>query len=182
MSALSAAATAPREPADLRRHLVAADTWGSLGPAEAYARGTGSRLEEALASQVARAGRGRLGQARVAALVARLGLRGKPPLTLAEAGRLAGLTGERVRQLEVRLRKQLAEAGSAAPLPQLDAALAAVARAAPLPAAAVGRLLVDAGITAAPFCVESLARAADLFGRGLPFVVSGSGPGAVVLP
>jgi hypothetical protein len=181
MTTRFAEATSPREPAELRRHLVAPDSWGSLGPAEVHARWGGSRLEDVLANQVTQAGRGRLDQSRVAALVARLGLRGRPPLTLAEAGRLAGLTGERVRQLEVRLRKQLA-AGPATPVPQLDAALATVARAAPIPAAAVDRVLVDAGLTGGPFCVESLLRAAELLGREVPFVLSGSGVRAVVLP
>lgn len=182
MSMLSAEATAAPDPANLRRDIVAAESWGSLGPAEAQGRRKGSLLEDVLASRVAQAGRSRLDQPRVAALVARLGLRGRPPLTLAESGRLAGLTGERVRQLEVRLRKQLAAADPPTPVPQLDAALAAVARAAPLPAAAVGRLLMNAGISAGPFCVESLVRAAELLGAGVPFVLSGTGPGKVVLP
>lgn len=165
-----------------RRQIAAGDGWGSLGPSEALRPPRRALLEEALAAHVASAGDSRLDAQRLAAVLARLGLRGRPPLTLAAAGGLAGLTGERVRQLEARVRRQYAVPGSQPPLPELEAALAAVARAAPLPASGVGRLLQEAGLCAGAFCVESLTCAAALLGCGLPFVVSGSGTGAVVLP
>ncbi|MGQ0519542.1 MAG: hypothetical protein ACT4PX_00140 [Actinomycetota bacterium] len=154
--------------------------WGSLGPGE---HGAVDRnfLEDALASHVAGAGRARLDPQRLGAVLARMGLLGRPPLTLAEAGRLAGLTGERVRQLEARVRKHFADAGPTA-LPELDAALSAVARAAPMPAGAVGQLLAERGVSAGPFCAESLVRAAGLLGREVPFVILGAGSTAVVVP
>lgn len=165
-----------------RCQIVAGDVWGSLGPSEPSGSSRRALLEEALANHVASAGDSRLDPRRQEAVLRRLGLRGQPPLTLAAAGRLAGLTGERVRQLEARVRRQYAVPGSQPPLLELEAALAAVARAAPLPASAVGRLLKETGLSAGPFCVESLICAAGLLGCDLPFVVSGSGTGAVVLP
>ena len=156
------------------------DGWGRGSLAD-WPSAEEPRLEEALAAHVSALGRNRLERRRLEAVLDRLGLRGRPPLTLAEAGRVAGLSGERVRQLESRLRKQHV-AGAAPPLPQLDAALDAVARALPLPACRVAGLLLDAGLTAGPFSAESLLCAADLLGRPLPFVVSGSGDHAVLLP
>lgn len=140
------------------------------------------RLEEALAAYVASLASPRLDERRLNALLDRLGLRGRAPVTLAEAGRAAGLSGERVRQLEARLRHQHASASSLSPPPELDAALAAVARAVPLPASDVGRVLADAGLTAGSFSAESLCGAAELTGRPLPFVVTGTGPHTVLLP
>ena len=139
------------------------------------------RLEEALAAHVMALGNHRLKHRRLQAVIHRLGLSGRPPLTLADAGRVAGLSGERVRQLEARLRKQQLEA-SPLSIPQLDAALAAVARAVPLPASGVARLLLEADITAGAFSAESLRCAAELFGRDVPFVFSGGGRGTVLLP
>ena len=93
-----------------------------------------------------------------------------------------GLSGERVRQLENRLRAERGRDLPRPPLPQLDAALAAVARATPLPAPAVGTLLLEAGLTAVPFSADSLVRVARWLGRDLPFVMSGDGCDAVLLP
>lgn len=137
-------------------------------------------LDLALVAHVAELGHHQLEHRRLRALIERLGFSGRPPLTLAQAGRLAGITGERVRQLEVRLRRQQVDAVAEVPL--LDAALAVVAGAAPLPAAAVPRLLLDAGLTARPFSAQSLRSAAGLLGRRLPFVLSGTGTACVVLP
>ena len=147
---------------------------------EAHA-GRSTPLEDALAACVAACGEAPLAPQRLAAVVARMGFGGSPPVTLAAAGRLAGLTGERVRQLEARVRRHYA-GGPLEAIPQLDTALAAVARAAPLPVSAVGGMLADAGVTAGPFCLESLVRASTLFRRDLPFAVTGKGDNAVVLP
>lgn len=140
-------------------------------------------LEDALAAHVASLGNHRLQQRRLRAVIERLGLGGRPPLTLSEAGRVAGISGERVRQLEARLRRQQREAPEAPQIPLLDAALAAVARELPMPAWRVSRLLLEAGLTAGAFSAESLRCAADLLGRELPFVFAGAaGPSAVLLP
>jgi len=139
-------------------------------------------LEDALAAHVAALGHHRLKHRRLRAVIDRLGLAGRPPVTLAEAGRVAGISGERVRQIESRLRKQQLEVTGSAELPQLDAALDAVARAVPLPASGVARLLLEAGLTASAFSAESLRRAADLLGRDVPFVFSGTGRATVLLP
>ena len=138
-------------------------------------------LEEALAAHVAALGKHRLERRRLRAVIHRLGLGGRPPLTLAEAGRLAGLSGERVRQLEARLRRQQREAPHPPDIPLLDAALSAVARELPMPASGVSRLLLEAGLTAGAFSAVSLCRAADLAGRELPFVLAGNGGPATVL-
>ena len=156
---------------------MAADGWGRGSLADWPRR---PLLEEALATHVRSLGRRPLESSRLEAVLARLGLQGRPPLTLAEAGRSAGVSGERVRQLEARLRKQ--HAGVTFPLPQLDAALAAVRRALPLPAERVPDLLQRYGLTAGPFSVESLISAARLLGRKAPFAVSGGGPDAMLLP
>lgn len=160
---------------------------GSLAPTERRRRrpprppAPAPRLEAALAAHVVALGHHRLEHRRLQAVIDRLGLGGRPPLTLADAGRVAGLSGERVRQIEARLRQQQRAAPDVA-LPQLDAALAAVARAVPLPASGVARLLLEAGISAGAFSAESLRCAAELFGRDFPFVFSGRGRRTVLLP
>jgi len=160
---------------------------GSLAPAEwrrqrpSRRPPSAPRLEEALAAHVMALGHHRLKHRRLQAVIDRLGLSGRPPLTLADAGRVAGLSGERVRQLEARLRKQQLEAPPVS-IPQLDAALAVVERSVPLPASGVPRLLLQAGITAGTFSAESLRCAAELLDRKVPFVFSGTGRGTVLLP
>lgn len=139
-------------------------------------------LEEALADHVARLGRNRLQPSRFRAVIERLGFAGRPPLTLVEAGRVAGLSGERVRQLERRLREQQRKAGEGPGIPQLDAALALVARALPLRAVDVPGLLLAAGIAAGPFSAPSLRSAAELLGLEVPFVCSGKGDSAMLVP
>ena len=158
--------------------VVGADGWGRGSLADwAHAR---PLLEDALAAHIARLTRDRLQRERLAGVLARLGLLGAPPLTLADAGRVAGLSGERVRQIESRLRKL--HEGVVFPLPQLDEALAAVARAVPIPASKVGELLCASGLSAGRFSTESLLSAAELLGRRPRFFVSGTGPQAVLLP
>lgn len=179
MNALSPTHSADRGGAHLR--VVGADDGWGRGSLADWPSPAAPLLEEALATHVAALGRNQLERRRLEAVLDRLGLRGRPPLTLAEAGRRAGLSGERVRQLESRVRKQHA-AGAAPPLPQLDAALDAVARAVPLPADRVADLLRQAGLTAGSFSAQSLMSAADLLGRPLPFVVTGSADSAVLLP
>ncbi|HVM02837.1 MAG TPA: hypothetical protein VM263_09230, partial [Acidimicrobiales bacterium] len=154
------------------------------GAGRGGAAGIGRRptpLEDALAGHVAALTGGRLERRHLDAVLDRLGLRGRPPLTLAEAGRVAGLSGERVRQLEARLRKEQA-AVQPPPPPELDDALAAVAEGVPVPAFAVPEVLRRAGLTRRPFSAESLVAAARLLGRPVPFAVSGAGPAAVLFP
>ncbi|MFP5376621.1 MAG: hypothetical protein ACLGIO_07570, partial [Acidimicrobiia bacterium] len=138
-------------------------------------------LEDALAGHVAALAGHRLPRRHLDAVLDRLGVRGRPPLTLAEAGRVAGLSGERVRQLEARLRKEQA-AAQPPPPPELDEALAAVAEAVPVGASGVPEVLRRAGLTRRPFSAESLVAAARLLGRAVPFAVSGVGPGAALFP
>jgi hypothetical protein len=111
-------------------------------------------------------------------LLSRLGWSGRQ-LTLAAAGREAGVTRERMRQLEERVRADL----PAVPVyvPALMRALDALAAAAPIEASDAAALLKERGISEAPFAPESLiAAAADLHidspitlaeSRGLSMVV-----------
>ncbi|HET7487774.1 MAG TPA: hypothetical protein VFJ85_07590 [Acidimicrobiales bacterium] len=138
-------------------------------------------LEDALAAHVDALENHHLDERRLRALIDRLGLAGRPPLTLAEAGRAAGVSGERVRQLEARLRRHQ-EAAGRSELPQLDAALTAVSRAVPMPASGVARVLLGKGLVRGAFSAESLICAAELLGREVPFVTAGSGRDAVLMP
>lgn len=140
------------------------------------------RLEGALAARLAAGFGDRLDRRRLVAVLDRLGLRGQPPVTLSEAGRRAGLSGERVRQLESKIKKIFSEEDAPPPPPLLDVALATVARAAPIPAAAVASLLARAGVSEGPFSAESLLGAASLFELPLPFVVMSAGDRVAFLP
>lgn len=147
-------------------------------------RGARSRmpLEDALAAHVRSLAGAGTDEGRLHVLLERLGLRGRPPLTLKQAGERLGLSAERVRQLETRLRERQRRVGLRGGVPELDDALATVRAALPLPAGDVERLLVEAGVTARPFGVRSLVCAAEFLGREVPFVVGAGDPEAVLLP
>ena len=99
-------------------------------------------------------------QARVVAR--RLGWDGHGPTTLAAAGGAEGYTRERVRQLEDRLRRHLAN--GATPLPSTEAALAILRAAAPSPRPDIARTLMERGISARPFDPAGVITAAELGG------------------
>lgn len=141
----------------------------------------GLPLEDALARYVAALAGREVEDVRVQALLARFGLAGAPPLTLQEAGALLGVTGERIRQLAAGLVRNRASSCPFPYLPQVDVALTTVAGVLPLRGPEVGPLLMDAGVAAGPFSIESLAAAAAFLGRPLPFTVSTSRGETVVL-
>lgn len=109
------------------------------------------------------------GAARVA-LTTRTGLDGSEPSTLEQAGRTIGVTRERVRQLEKKLKKQLAD--SVPPwTPALDRALAVASAQLPASEAILEQALVDAGLTEGGFSTASLLSAAAVFSKDCPFSV-----------
>jgi len=74
--------------------------------------------------------------------------------TLEDAAKLSGLTRERIRQLEKRISLQLAEVRFY--LPQVDRAMLLLAERAPLALEEAGALLMQSGISSAPFHPSSL--------------------------
>jgi hypothetical protein len=98
----------------------------------------------------------------VTALSARLGLAGQGAVTLAEAGRTAGYTRERVRQLEGRLREHAA--GGEHSFAAVRGALRRVERIAPAPSTEVASVLAGAGLVPHSFQMSGLLRTADVLG------------------
>jgi hypothetical protein len=98
---------------------------------------------------------------RVALLGMRLGWLGPPPRTLQECGEAFGITRERVRQLEKKLRDGMPL--HAIIMPRLEEALEALEAVAPIEDRAAEALLAAKGICGSTFSIESvLAAAADL--------------------
>jgi hypothetical protein len=98
---------------------------------------------------------------RVALLGMRLGWLGAPPRILQDCGEAFGITRERVRQLEKRLRDDMPL--HAIIMPRLEEALEALEAVAPIEERAAEALLAARGVCSPKFCIESvLAAAADL--------------------
>jgi hypothetical protein len=131
-------------------------------------------LEQELDQIVEVATRGERGKVLV---MARLGFGGLPPVTLAVAGGFLGVTRERARQIEQAFRGVIA-ACSRPWLPVLDRALQLLDEQAPLSDSELLGCLRGGGVISSEFSVASLASAADVFGRELPFVIR-SNDGAV---
>lgn len=102
-------------------------------------------------------------QDRINLIGMRLGWLGEPPRILQECGDHFGITRERVRQLE----KKMREAMPKHPIfmPRLDDALAMIETAAPINAHAAEKLLIKRGICKRSFSIDSLFAAASDFGR-----------------
>jgi hypothetical protein len=101
------------------------------------------------------------------ALLARLGWSGHEPITLEEAGRLAGITRERVRQLIKRIESLMPD--HPVYMPALDGAINILVARAPIHAAQAAQLLVTLGISSQPFSPVSILEAAKGCGREVPF-------------
>ena len=99
-------------------------------------------------------------------VLARLGLGGRPPATLEQAGELAGVTRERVRQVEKRFREVIS--GSETWTPVLDRVLRAVQQAAPATVQRLERDLRCQRLIDQDFSVDSVFAAAKAFGKSLP--------------
>ena len=104
-------------------------------------------------------------QPRLDALRMRLGLNAEGPSSLEDAGKLLGVSRERVRQLMMLLEHRLPDRPVF--MPQLDAALKALAQALPLARDATVRFLADKEVARGPIHPEGLAKAARLCGRVL---------------
>lgn len=99
--------------------------------------------------------------------------------TLAEVGEEFGITRERARQICSKLVKR--EKPKSIPAPVVEAALRFVKKQVPCTLEAIERELTDRGLTAVGMRLESLAAAASLLERDVPFsVVTTEGPSLVV--
>lgn len=116
-------------------------------------------LEEELGALLRTVG---LAQRQRHAMTRRLGWDGSPPGTLAEAGKTAGYTRERVRQLEERVTSRVA--AEAPELPLTRAALAVVGQAAPASRTEVAELIAEQGLNDRPFDAAGVLAAAELAG------------------
>jgi Sigma-70, region 4 len=104
------------------------------------------------------------------AMALRIGLVGKPPMTLEEVGRRLGVTRERVRQV---MAKHMSLPNCRRPyLPQIDRVLELVHDLVPCSAEEVGAILQRQGITASQPSFDSLRAAAVFTGRSMDLVVS----------
>jgi hypothetical protein len=117
--------------------------------------------------------------ARLAAVLARLGLNGDPPRSLAKAADLSGMSWERVRQLEARGVGRIPS--HPVFMPALDRALALVGELAPAPAQDVAGALRAHALASVPFHPASVLAAARLCGRASTFGIeeTPSGPWVV---
>ena len=112
----------------------------------------------------------RLQDRRLPAMIARLHLGGdSASKTLEEAGTIAGVTRERMRQIEARGKKR--HPPHPIVMPGLDDALEAVLGASPIDVSAAGDLVLAAGLTRKPFHPASLIAAAELCGRTPPIEI-----------
>lgn len=111
-------------------------------------------------------------------LMDRFGWGGNAPKTLQESGDCAGITRERVRQLEAKARSRLPKSNIL--LPNLDKALEKLEISAPLSTEHAVGLLVESGLTKGPFSIEALLDTAKQFGRD-PSVTVASVKGAAMV-
>jgi hypothetical protein len=101
------------------------------------------------------------------ALLARLGWDGSGPITLEEAGYIAGITRERLRQLQNHIEERLPS--HPVFMPALDKAITTLTAQAPIEAEQAAHLLVTEGISSKPFSPQSILMAANACKREIPF-------------
>lgn len=119
------------------------------------------------------------GDPKVRGLALRLGLLGEAPKTLEEAGRVANLTRERIRQIQKEVQERLPLGD---PPAALRDAIAFVHDLLPGEVTAVGRRLHEAGFADGSYSPEGLARLAALFGLSVPYTsIGGSGVSKLVV-
>jgi len=106
---------------------------------------------------------------RLEAILARLGWSGKAPVTLEDAGRILDVTRERIRQIEHKVRKRFPTTPAFAPA--LTRALEHLVKVAPIETDKAAELLVQAGISRAPFAPEGLIAAAEDLGIDSPIQI-----------
>ena len=121
------------------------------------------------------------GAERTHLIVARyLGWDGRGGTTLQAVGDEFGMSRERVRQICAPVAKTLAATKPFAPV--LDRVLSVVAERIPAPVSAVEKTVVAEGLTATPFSLEGLLKAAEVLGRQVSFEITGRPGNRVVLP
>jgi hypothetical protein len=117
-------------------------------------------------------------QTRVEVICARLGILGSPAVTLEEAGKMIGVTRERIRQMQLSTTSHLP---SNPYMPALDKALEVISSKCPLGEQEFTQVLRDAGVTAVDFHPSSLLAAAELCGRDPNFAIEHVGSRAWVV-
>jgi len=110
--------------------------------------------------------------ARLRALLRRLGCDGYEPATLEEAAAVLGITRERMRQIHKRFTDRLPN--HPVFMPQIDSAIEILREAAPLSIDRAAVLLQAKGISTQPFNPKSLLAAAEFCGRALSFEIENS--------
>jgi hypothetical protein len=101
------------------------------------------------------------------ALLARLGWSGHEPITLEQAGLIAGITRERIRQLVKRIEDRMPD--HPIYMPALDRAINLLVSRAPINAERAAQQLVTMGISSKPFSPVSILEAGKGCGREAPF-------------
>jgi hypothetical protein len=107
--------------------------------------------------------------ARLEAILARLGWTGEPTITLEEAGVRVGVTRERIRQITSKMLSRLSDAPML--VPALDRAVTILAAHAPLSLSEASALLVEENITEGPFMAENIITIAAQFELALTIQV-----------
>jgi hypothetical protein len=113
---------------------------------------------------------GRLSGARLEALIARFGWGGRPPVTLEEAAGKLGITRERLRQIQDRIRKRMP--AHQVVMPALDRALELLRANAPLTPEAGAALLAKGGVAGRPFHPLSVLEASRVCARTPTFEIA----------
>jgi hypothetical protein len=116
----------------------------------------------------------------VDAVVMRLGLDGRPPMTLEAAGERLGVTRERIRQIVGKARETVT--GRVIVTPALDKAVSIIAESVPLSETACNDAWLREGVVGEDFSLISLIAAADFIGRELDFAVDESGGEPFAVP
>lgn len=111
-----------------------------------------------------------LAGSRLTSILARLGWSGKPPITLDRAGRLLGVTRERLRQIEEKVKRRLPT--GPAFVPALSKAIAVLAEAAPIELGKAAEMLREKRISRNAFTPESVIAAANDLAVDVPLMIA----------
>lgn len=117
---------------------------------------------------------------RLDTLLARFGWGGIPPITLEQAGLKLGVTRERVRQLESKIRGRFPS--HPVVMPALDKAFELLQKRIPLQTSEASRLLVKAGLASNPFHPASILAAGQDCGRSPSFILERIRGNEMVVP
>ena len=107
---------------------------------------------------------------RLTSILARLGWSGKPPITLDQAGQMLGVTRERLRQIENKVKRRLPT--GPAFVPALSTAITVLAEAAPIEVGKAAETLKERRISRDAFAPESVIAAANDLGLDVPLAIA----------